>query len=336
LKVTARASANVALIKYWGKRDSDRLLPVTDSISITLDGLSTTTTVQWNKSLSRDLIRYNGELLEQGNTLKRIVEHLERVRTRGQLSHFAQVETRNTFPSSAGLASSASGMMALTLAAARAAGLEAAIDPIDWKNLSSLARLGSGSACRSAYGGVVQWHAGTAPDGSDSYAQQLLRAEEWPELRVIVVITRVRPKEISSRTGMNHTMLTSPFYEVWPHIVRQDIADFMSYLPHRAFDAIGQIAERNALRMHATMLGADPPLIYWEPATVEILHTLVALRREGISCYGTMDAGPQVKVLCQASQVNELRDRLGHLNGVLDLITCSLGPGPEMCHEHLF
>jgi diphosphomevalonate decarboxylase len=230
-------------------------------------------------------------------------------------------------PTAAGLASSASGFAALAAAASRAAGLD-----LDETALSRLARQGSGSACRSIFGGFVTWRKGDRPDGLDSHGVPLAPADHWP-LRMLVTVLEDAPKPIKSRDGMRETVRTSPFYPGWLATVGADVAAAESAIARRDFTALGTVAEANALKMHATMLGAQPPFTYWQPATLALVHAVWALRAGGVEAYFTMDAGPNVKVLCRPEDEPAVAAALKAEPGVRALVSCGPGPGVAYMEE---
>jgi len=289
---SAFAPANVALCKYWGKRDAALNLPVNSSLSVSLGELGTRTEIRRIEAEGEgDRIWLDGRLRAPGTSFaRRVSSFLDLFRSAfGEEAAF-EVRTQNDVPTAAGLASSASGFAALTLALNELAGWG-----LDRKRLSMLARLGSGSAARSLWQGFVRWHAGTEADGTDSFAERL--DAEWPALRVGIVELTAARKPVGSREGMARTVETSRLYERWPKQAEEDLRTLRAAVEARDFSGLGRAAERNALAMHATMFSAWPPLIYWLPETIEALRTVQALRAEGTEAYVTIDAGPNVKVL---------------------------------------
>lgn len=293
---TAVAHPNIALIKYWGKRDERLFLPWTDSLSMTLDIFPTTTRVRLAPGAAKDATTFNGEAAK-GEAARRITAFLNLVRERAGSAERAIVDTENTVPTRAGLASSASGFAALAVAAAAVYGLDD--DP---RSLSRLARRGSGSASRSIFGDFAVWNAGT--DDLTSYAEPVEAAELYPAL--VVAVVDAGPKEVSSRTAMRRTVDTSPLYEPWALSSKADLVDMRAALSHGDLEAVGEIAERNALGMHATMLAARPAVRYMAPASLTVLDSVLQLRRDGIPAYVTMDAGPNVKVLCRRADADRV------------------------------
>ncbi|MCI1673187.1 MAG: diphosphomevalonate decarboxylase [Bifidobacterium tibiigranuli] len=353
---TACAHANIALIKYWGKADEGLVIPTTSSLSLTLDGLSTQTTVEFlaggetlaggdGARADGDEVRADGGVLrseagertdaagsdgsatksdtapdtisgtvpdtltidgvaQHGTSLARVSRFLDLIRERAGIAAPARVTSRNTVPFGAGLASSASAFAALAAAASRAAGLE-----LSGRDLSRLARRGSGSACRSIYGGLVKWNAGH--DDATSYAQPV----ECPmDLAIIVILISAKEKPMSSREAMRLTMRTSPLYPAWVRASADDMTRALAAVAASNLDALGEVVEANALGMHASMMAARPAVIYWLPQTITALSAVRDLRRHGYSAWSTMDAGANVKVLAAAADAeqvaSELRDRL--------------------------
>lgn len=319
---TARAHSNIALIKYWGKRSEALRLPTNSSLSLTLDGLFTETSVSYADQPA-DSLQLNGEAIT-GPMLARVAGFLALVRARYGLSARARVVSRNHFPTGAGLASSASAFAALALAATAAAGLE-----LEARELSLLARLGSGSACRSIYGGWVQWHAGRAADGHDSYAEAL--GIDWAP-KMAVLILNPAPKPLGSGDGMARTVRTSPLYAGWLQAVNQDLAEIVPALQRRDLEAVGEIAERNALTMHATALASRPGVLYWLPETVALIHHVRALRAAGHACWLTIDGGPNLKVLLppEADEDSATVKALRAHPAVQALILCGPGPAAQL------
>lgn len=320
MKATARAHANIALIKYWGKRDEALFLPTNGSLSLTLDRLFTTTTVAFSDAPGPDRFLLNGAEVG-GPQAAKVSRFLDRVRALAGLEVAAVVDSINDVPTAAGLASSASGFAALAAAASRAAGLA-----LSAEDLSRLARQGSGSACRSIYGGFAEWRRGTAPDGHDSHAVPVAPQDHW-DLRMLVTILEAGPKAVSSRDGMRETVATSPFFPGWLATIEQDLAAARSAVLARDFEALGTVAEANALKMHATMLGAEPPFTYLKPASLALWDVIWALRRDGVPAYFTMDAGPNVKVLVEPAHAGAVEAALRACPGVVDVIACGPGPG---------
>ena len=320
-EVTARACANIALVKYWGKRDGGPLnLPATGSLSIALDALVTETTVVFDRALASDEVS-----LDTPAARARVEAFLDLVRERAGIATHARVVTKNRFPTASGLASSASGFAALAVAATRAAGL--ALSP---RELSVLARRGSGSAARSIFGGFVRMHPGTRPDGEDAYAEAIA-SDLAARVRVVIAIVGAgAPKQHASRDAMEHCAATSPLYRGWLELVPKDLAAAEAALAAGDLRALGQLAEANALAMHATAIAARPAIVYWQPATIALLAAVRALRSAGRAAWATIDAGPHVKVLTTPEDAAEVARTLGAIEGVSSTMVSTAGGPAEV------
>ncbi|MGH7896273.1 MAG: diphosphomevalonate decarboxylase [Candidatus Binatia bacterium] len=318
---TARANVNVALVKYWGKRDPALNLPATGSLSLTLDGLFVDATCGFDDG-SIDAYTIDGApaVGEDGARVRRF---LDVVRAEAGVASPARVATRSGVPKGVGLASSAAAFAALALAASRAAGLR--LEP---PALSALARRGSGSAARSIFGGFVVWNRGERADGRDSIAEPLLEPGAW-DVCMVVAVTSTAPKSVSSREGMQRAA-TSPLYPAWVETAAGDLAEARAAIAARDLEALGLVVEHSALKMHAIGLAARPPLLYWRGATIECVHRVWALRAEGVRGYVTIDAGPQVKVLCERGDAERIAAVLRDLSGVERVLTCPPGRGAEV------
>lgn len=317
---TAVAPSNIALVKYWGKRDAGLNLPVAGSLSMTLSGLETRTTTTYDPSRTGESLRLDGHAASDGATAK-LRPVLDRVRHAvGRDGHFA-IDSANNFPTGAGLASSASGLAALALSAADAAGWDATPS-----ELSEAARLGSGSASRSIFGGFVEWARGERPDGRDSVAKPLFAEGYWP-LRMLVVVVEDKSKKTSSTSGMVRTAATSPYFPAWVESVDPDIATCRAAIEARDFDRLVEVAESSCLKMHASMMTSNPALIYWKSSTLAVLDTLRQLRTDGVPCGFTIDAGPNVKVLLPPGDDDTVERALSELDPVKRILRSGPGPG---------
>jgi diphosphomevalonate decarboxylase len=319
-RATAVACANIAFIKFWGKRDAELNLPANSSLSMNLAGLTTTTTVEFSPDYSDDLIILDGQGV-RGETRRRIVAHLDRVRAMAGLQAKARVISVNNFPVGAGLASSASGFAALSLAASKAAGLE-----LSQRELSILARFGSGSACRSIPGGFTEWVAGTSSE--DSFAKQIAPPEHWDLRDVIAIVSRV-PKQVSSTEG--HSLApTSHLYQARLISVADRLSRAKAALLERDLATLGPLIEEDAISMHAVMMTSRPPIYYWLPGTVQVIRQVQDWRAAGLEVYFTLDAGPNVHLICQASDQAEVERRLRNIETVLEVIISGPGPGTHL------
>lgn len=323
ISAAAQARANIALVKYWGKRDTALNLPAAGSLSITLDALSTRTQVTFDPALAADSLSLDGARDDPAR--QRASHLLDLVRQLAGSRWRARIETRNDFPTAAGLASSASGFAALVMAAGKALGL-----PPDRRLLSTLARQGSGSAARSLFGGFATMHAGTLEDGSDAYAEPLLPAGAWP-LKVVIAITTSKAKAVGSGAGMERSRLTSPFHGEWIDSGSRDLAAARAAVEERDFEALAAVSEHSCLKMHAVMLSSRPPLIYWTAATVACIERIRELRRRrGCRVFFTIDAGPQVKAVCLPQDAAQVAAALAETPGVARVMTTGLGDGARI------
>lgn len=328
--VTARAGTNIALVKYWGKRDAVLNLPAAGSLSLTLADLGSETTVRFaadaGEADGRDRVLLAGEPADE-KFAGRVRKFLSLVRSRADITLPAHVATTNTVPTAAGLASSAAGFAALAVAASRAAGLQ-----LRAPQLSELARRGSGSAARSIFGGFCEMSAGDRPDGSDAVAHALIDEKAW-DVRLCVAITAAGEKAIGSTAAMDLTAKTSPYYAGWLSSVPIDLDDARRALSARDLPRLGEVAERSALRMHACAMAAEPHILYWNPATLAAIATVKKLRSDGIPAYFTIDAGPHVKVLCAASDAQRVQAALAATPAVMRVLLLAPGPGAYVSNE---
>lgn len=315
-----RAHTNIALIKYWGKEDEELIIPMNNSLSLTLDAFYTDTKVTFDEKLNSDEL-YLDDSLQDFTALQKVKTVLDLVREKANIQTKAKVESYNHVPTAAGLASSASGLAALAGAASLAAGLE-----LTDKELSKLARRGSGSASRSIYGGFAEWQKGS--DDDTSFAVPVDDAL-W-DIGMLFIVVNDKKKDVSSREGMRRTVDTSPFYSGWLQSVDRDLQDMKQAISEQDIDKVGSIAERNALKMHATTLGANPPFTYWSPDSLRAMDAVRALRQKGFSVYFTMDAGPNVKLICKQSEMEALKSLLSESFDTGQIIEAKPGPGLQI------
>jgi diphosphomevalonate decarboxylase len=320
VRATAKANTNIALIKYWGKREEKLFLPMNSSLSITLDRFYTITSVEFRENIEGDIFLLNNQQASEAE-LSKVSRFLDGIRKLAGTSLYAMVNSENKVPTAAGFASSASGFAALAAAGAKALNLE-----LNQKELSILARQGSGSACRSVYGGYVEWQKGEQEDGKDSFAHQILSENDW-DISILSVMVASEQKKVSSREGMKRTVKTSPFYSGWLQTVEKDLQRAKDAIISRDFESLGNVVEANALKMHATMFGAEPPILYWQGGTMEVMQHIQNLRSLGVLVFFTIDAGPNVKVLCLPEDEQRVYESLLTLPAVQNVITCHPGSG---------
>jgi diphosphomevalonate decarboxylase len=316
-RARARAGSNIALVKYWGKRDSLLNLPATGSLSITLADLVTETTVTAIPGSDGDRLVINGKASDPA----RVSAFIDLFRGIAGTEQRFVVESSNSFPTAAGLASSASAFAALALA------LDGLLDlGLSSSRLSELARRGSGSAARSIFGGFVEMQRGQDEDGSDSIARPLAPADHWP-LRVVVAVTSTQAKSVSSTQGMNHTVATSAYYPAWVRQVEGDLERARRAIEKRDLAGLCEVAEASALGMHASAMAARPGVIYFSPATLACIDAVRGLRDSGCGVFFTVDAGPQLKAVCQPEDEAIVAETLSRVPGVQRLIRTGLGAG---------
>lgn len=286
---SAFAPSNIALCKYWGKRDSILNLPVTSSLSISLGKYGTFTKINSEISLKQDIVFLNGSPCSSETPFfKRLVSFLDLFRNPQDIRF--KIETETNLPIAAGLASSASGFAACVKALAELYGWN--LTP---QILSMFARLGSGSACRSLWHGFVEWEKGEDPNGMDSLGKML--DNTWESLRLGLLILDPQQKNQSSREAMKITTSTSEFYKSWPGLVEKHLAQIKRAIQDQDFQTLGETSEANALAMHALMLSAKPPIVFTQSATIEAWHQVWNLRKQGMNIYFTQDAGPNIKLI---------------------------------------
>ncbi len=304
-----RAGPSLALIKYWGKSIKGDNLPATPSLAVTLGGVHTETRAE---QAEEDAVLVDGVRQDPARSEGFFAALRE---TLGISAHFS-AESRNSFPTSAGLASSSSGFAALAGACARAAGCDAS--PSD---LSAIARAGSASAARAVFGGFVLLPAG------GRRARPLHDPDHWPDLRIVIAVIDREEKPVSSRSGMEETRAGSPYYFSWIKESAELLPEAMRALENRDLELLGETARRSYSLMHGAILGARPPLLYWLPGTVAVIHACAEMRQEGIGAWETIDAGPQVKVLCLARDAAGVCARIAALGFGIQTILCHPGPG---------
>jgi diphosphomevalonate decarboxylase len=324
-KVTIKTASDIALIKYWGKKDEVLRLPENGSISIKLDGLDTVTTVEFQQGLETDDITIQGE--SDHEEITRVVKHLDRIRKQFSKDVYARVVSRNTFPKGTGLSSSGSGFAALTFAAVKSLEID-----LSEKELSILCRQGSGTACRCACGGFVEWLDGETSE--TSYSHSIQSPDFW-DVRDVVVVVDEGKKKVSSTEG--HVMAqSSPFYAERQKRIGAKIAEIKGYIQNKDFSKMGILAEKEALEFHTILLTSEVPMIAWYPGTVEVMQEVVRLREEGIECYFTINTGFNVHVLTLPEYEKQVQERMMSLASVKKVLSAKVGDKPVEISDHLF
>ena len=310
--VSCKASPSLALVKYWGKRDVDENIPATSSLAVTLGGLQTETEVRFGSG--SDVVILDGVVQDPAG----FEPFFRRLRMRLDSDVRFHVASRNDFPSAAGLASSSSGFAALTCACARL--LERELSPAE---LSEIARFGSASAARSVFGGFTLLRAGSRA------AEEVFPPEHWPEFRIVLAITTAEKKDVSSRWAMENTRKSSPYYEAWLQSSADLLPLALDALKRRDLSELGRCVRLSYMRMHAAIMASDPPLAYWLPGTLAVIRECENLRKKGLGAWETIDAGPQVKILCIDEDAGEIALRIGELPFGIRTMVAEPGKAPD-------
>lgn len=317
---TAIAHPNIAFIKYWGNRDSSLRLPENGSISMNLDELATRTQVTFDPNLPQDIFDLNGHR-QNGQAAQRVISHLNLLRGLRGVGTKAYVKSENNFPEGAGIASSASAFAALTVAGIRALGIE-----LPERDLSRLARRGSGSACRSIPPGFIEWYRGT--NDVDSYAVTIAATDHW-DLTDLIVIVDEKHKTIGSTEG-HELAKTSPLQSARVQDTDKRLERCREAIQNKDFELLAETIENDCNMMHAVMMTSVPPVFYWAPITLDIMRSVKAWRKTGIAVAYTIDAGPNVHVICETEVEDVLKSKLEKYPGVKDVITAHPGGGAKL------
>ncbi|MCI0475848.1 MAG: diphosphomevalonate decarboxylase [Anaerolineales bacterium] len=325
-KAAANGCSNIAFIKYWGNRDDALRIPLNNSISMNLDHAATTTTVAFDDALDDDHIILGGARANSAPRA-RVVAHLDRVRALAQIETRARVESQNNFPMGAGIASSASAFAALSLAATRAIGLE-----LPERELSILARQGSGSACRSIPGGFVEWLAGS--ESTNSYAVSIAPPTFWV-LRDVIAIVSTAEKKVGSTDG-HHAAPSSHFLTERLNALPARLARVRRALFAHDLAALGSAIEEDAIELHFVAMTSAPPIFYWSPEMVRVIESARAWRADGLAVYFTLDAGPNVHLICEAKDAVQVAARAREIPDVQQVIVNAPGGPARLTEEHLF
>jgi len=314
---TARAFSNIAFIKYWGNRHQDLRLPVNPSLSMNLDGLFTETTITWSESSTEHSLTLNSNKIEQGNSaLIRASNYLDTLKQRHKIAGYAAVTSENNFPTGAGIASSASAFAALALAATRAANIE-----LSEAELSTVARLGSGSASRSIPGGFVEWQMGE--NHESSYAFSIAEPDHWDLVDMIAILS-TEHKAVGSTQG--HALADSSVLQnarIESSIDR--LKTCRQALLDKNFDTFAEVVELDSNIMHAVMMTSSPPLFYWQPESVRVMQLVREWRQDGLSVCYTLDAGPNVHCICLSKDADKVYELLKNTAGVSQVLRATPG-----------
>ena len=325
MKATAVAPSNIAFIKYWGKKDEILRLPENGSISMNLSNLATTTTVEFNKDFKKDEIIINDQ--KEENAGSRAIKHLDRIRSLAGINLKAKVVTNNSFPTGTGLSSSASGFAALTVAGAKAAGLD-----LSEKELSILARQGSGSACRSIPDGFVEWLDGDKSD--TSYGVSLYSENYWDIIDVVAVVSKNK-KEVSTTEGQK-LAASSLFFPVRLANIQEKIKLIKKYMKEKDFIKFGELLEAEALELHAIMLTSIPSLIYLLPGSLHVMHMVKRWRQEGLQVYFTVNTGQDIHLICRKKDAEKVAKKAETISEVQRTIINYPSRGAHIISKNLF
>ncbi|MFC1647163.1 diphosphomevalonate decarboxylase [Patescibacteria group bacterium] len=325
MKATAIAPSNIAFIKYWGKKDDELRLPTNGSISMNLSGLTTTTTVEFSLDYKKDLIEIDGN--KNKKEIDRVIKHLDRIRNIAGIDKKAKVVSKNNFPSGTGLSASASGFAALTVAAVSAADLK-----LTEKELSILARFGSGSACRSIPDGFVEWLDG---DTSDESCAVSLHEANWWDIVDVVAIVNLGKKDVPTTKGMEIAG-SSPFFQARLSSIDNKIKIAKKVLEKKDFTRFGKLLESEALEMHAIAITSSPSLIYWTSGTLGVMKQVKMWRKAGFESYFTINTGQDIHIICQKHDAIKISNLLKNQKDVRDVIINMPSNGARLVNNHLF
>jgi len=332
MKATAIATPNIALVKYWGKRDEKLILPMEGSIAVTMDEqLATKTTVMFSKEFKQDEIWINDIKMTKPDGLEKPIPQLNLIREMAEVNLRAKVVSSSTVPFAGGLAGSSAGLCALALAATTALGLK-----LDKKELSIVCRRGSGSACRSVYGGFVEWKRGEKPDGSDSHAVRIADENHWPELRNVIVLIEKKEKKIKSRAGMKQTVATSNLYKKRVQDLPKTLDTVRNAILQKDLPTLLEAIMRESNNMHATMLDTWPPILYLNDISKEVIYSIHEFNEGEIKAGYTFDAGPNPNIFTVERHVPEIKKILQEIGDVKEILVCKPGGKPRIVKEHLF
>ncbi|OGK16243.1 diphosphomevalonate decarboxylase [Candidatus Roizmanbacteria bacterium RIFCSPHIGHO2_01_FULL_39_12c] len=326
MKATAIAPSNIAFIKYWGRKDEELRLPENGSIAMNLSNLQTITTVEFIPELKNDEMAIDGKK-ETGVGLKRVIRHLNRIRSLTKIKSMAKAVSENNFPRATGLSSSASGFAALTLAASKAAGLD-----LNEKELSILARQGSGSACRSIPSGFVEWLDGNT--NSTSCAISIFPEDYWQILDVVVIVSYEK-KEILTSEGQKLAK-SSIFFPLRQRLIKNKIKECKRLIKNKDFRRFGELIEAEALELHAVMLTSEPSLIYWLPFTIKLINQVKSWRKEGIEVYFTLNTGQNLHLIVEEKDKDIIVKKLKKFKEIIKVIVNKPSIGARLTNKHLF
>jgi len=320
---TAVASPNIAFIKYWGNKDDALRIPANSSLSMNLDGLFTETSVHFDQQLCTDELNINNQKII-GKPLERVSQFLDTIRSLAKKDLFASINSKSNFPQGVGIASSASAFAALALAGSRAIGLK-----LNIKDLSRLARRGSGSACRSIPSGFVEWNAGESDH--DSFAFSVAEFKHWNITDLIAVIDETH-KEIGSSQG-HQIASSSPLQRCRISDVNRRLKICKKAINDKDFEKFANVVELDSNLLHAVMMTSTPALFYWQAGTLEIMQEVREWRKEGLAVCYTIDAGPNVHIICEKKDAETISERLKNIPSVKYTFQTKPGDGARLVQQ---
>lgn len=335
MKSSAIAYSNIALIKYWGRSEQygpSLNIPLNDTVSMTKYGLDSDvhlqahTTIDFLEEYEKDTVILEGTALK-GRDMERILRVVNPLRESANVDYKFKMVSENDFPTQAGLASSAAGFAALTIAVVDALNID-----FSKEEISTYARLGSGSAARSVHGGFVYWHKGSSHE--TSYAEQICGPEEF-DMNAVIAIVNEEKKDITSDVG-HESAQTSPFNEARIKLSQKQAKEIKKAILDNDFSKVGKMAEENCKYMHTVMMTSSQPLFYWQPSTLKVIKSIQKMRKEGLECYFTIDAGPNVHALCRPEDRDEIQKSLEKLEYVNKTIPVKPADDSYVTKEHLF
>ena len=315
----AIAHPNFALVKYWGKKDSEQNRPAMSSISITVDSMQSKTTIISDQASNKHRLFLNGK---EESDLSRVLPSIDYLSKISKSDDYLVIRSENNFPTSSGLASSASGIASLVTAYEAHYGIN-----LDMRDRIHASILGSGSAPRSLLGGFVLM------DHKNSYScSQILEKSEWP-LEILICIVSNHKKKISSREGMEISKKTSPLYMDWLNINARHIGLALKAIKNKNFTALGKVSEENCRLMHKVMKTSIPSILYMTEVTKSCLSEIERLRSSGHKLFYTIDAGPQIKIICDSSSSKSIKESIKQNTDVIKVIHARIGGSPKILNE---
>ncbi len=325
--VKAVSHPNLALIKYWGKRDEKLFLPYNSSLSVSLDAFFTKIELSFSSKNEDEIFLKEAKKIKRIPRKKKekVVRFLEIIRKTFKKNVYFKIISFSNFPQGAGIASSASFFSGLSIAINKILNLN-----LSQKELSVLSRQGSGSSCRSVCEGFVLWHKGERKDGKDSFAETLFPKDWWKDFRIITLIFSIKEKEISSREGMRISVKTSPFYKLWSKSAEKDLKEIIEGLQKKDIEIVGKIAERNALKMHALCLSSNPPIFYFSSKTLKMIEFIKKMRKRNIKVYFTLDAGESLHLLSEKKFLKKILNEISKKRFVKKIFVSKPGEGAKI------